>query len=258
MIHWIESQPTLVIAVVVFGVCYAMAAALFGIATALSRRQLGSQLNTISPVTLAPLGAILGLLLAFLAARVWSNVAMANEYIGQEAAALSKTLLLSNALPKEVHDRIVAAITEHVNFIITRDWPAMENAKANPKTEPVGLTKAVAAIFSFTPNGADQQLGQQRALGAVEQAFEARRNRLRLSEAEIETVQWAVVCVLAILILMTTAMVHIGRPAALSMSLVMFSTAIAGCLVLLLANDRPFAAGGITISPAAFREIALD
>ena len=30
------------------------------------------------------------------------------------------------------------------------------------------------------------------------------------------------------------------------------------CLVLLLAYDRPFAVGGVTITPAAFREIMVD
>ena len=30
------------------------------------------------------------------------------------------------------------------------------------------------------------------------------------------------------------------------------------CLVLLPAYDRPFAVGGVTITPAAFREIMVD
>jgi hypothetical protein len=34
--------------------------------------------------------------------------------------------------------------------------------------------------------------------------------------------------------------------------------AVAASLVLLMENDRPFAAGGITLTPAAFREIVLN
>jgi hypothetical protein len=34
-------------------------------------------------------------------------------------------------------------------------------------------------------------------------------------------------------------------------------TAVAACLVLLMVNDRPFATGGITIEPAALREISI-
>jgi hypothetical protein len=97
MIYWIESQSTPAIIGIVFCLCYAFAAAVFGFAAALSRRHIAEQLKTISPVTLTPLAVILGLLIVFLAARVWENVGRANEYIGQEAGALSKVMLLANA-----------------------------------------------------------------------------------------------------------------------------------------------------------------
>jgi len=63
---------------------------------------------------------------------------------------------------------------------------------------------------------------------------------------------------LAVLILITIALVHIGKPAASALALFIFSTAMAACLVLLLAYDRPFAAGGISLTPAAYREINVD
>ena len=55
----------------------------------------------------------------------------------------------------------------------------------------------------------------------------------------------------------TTALIHIGRPMAIAAAVAMFATAVP-VLVLLLAYDRPFAFGGITITPAAFREIMVD
>jgi predicted phage gp36 major capsid-like protein len=56
----------------------------------------------------------------------------------------------------------------------------------------------------------------------------------------------------------TTALIHIGRRVAMAAAVAMLATAVAVCLVLLLAYDRPFAFGGITITPAAFREIMVD
>jgi len=41
-------------------------------------------------------------------------------------------------------------------------------------------------------------------------------------------------------------------------TLFIFATSIASCLTLLMVNDHPFAAGGVTITPAEFRQIALD
>jgi hypothetical protein len=79
-----------------------------------------------------------------------------------------------------------------------------------------------------------------------------------LSKAQIAPIQWTAIVVLASLILATTAMIHIGRPAAMAITLLIFSTAVAMCLILLMAYDRPFAAGGVYIPPAAFREISFD
>src|SRR5262249_51095178 len=60
------------------------------------------ELKAIVPVTLTPLGVLLGLLLAFLASRVWTNFDRAREYVGQEVGALRETVLLADALPQEV------------------------------------------------------------------------------------------------------------------------------------------------------------
>src|SRR5207244_770055 len=174
---------------IVFCTCYIVAAAVFGIAVALSRRPIAEQLRTISPVTLTPLAVILGLLIAFLAARVWENVGRANDYIGQEAGALSKVMVLANALPPEVRTKVHTAITQHVDFVLAQDWPKMAIGRATQRIEPVGLTNAMTAIVA---------------------------------------------------------------------TLFIVSTAVAASLVLLMENDRPFAAGGITLTPTAFREIVLN
>jgi len=257
MIHWIESQSTSVIAVIVFGLSYVFTALVFAVTAALARRPVGEQLKAVSPVTLTPLAVILGLLIAFLAARVWENTGHANEYIGQEASALSKVMLFADTLPQDVRSKVRDAVAQHVDFVVNHDWPEMAVARANPRAEPVGLTHALAALLSFAPTQSDQSLARQRAVAAVEQAFEARRNRVRLSQVEIAPVQWGVVLILAALILITIAMIHIGKPAAMATTLFIFATATAACLVLLMENDRPFAAGGITLTPAAFRDIVL-
>jgi hypothetical protein len=257
MIYWIESQSSFVIIGIVFTLCYTFAGLVFGFAAALSRRRIAEQLKAISPVTLTPLAVILGLLIVFLAARVWENVGRANEYIGQEAAALSRVILLANALPTEVRTKVRTAIIQHIDFVLAQDWPAMASVRANQRTEPVGLTNAMAALFSFAPTQSDQVLAQSRAVAAIELAFEIRRNRIGLSQVEIASLQWGVIFILAILIITTTAMIHMGKPAAMAVSLFIFATAVASCVALLMENDRPFATGGITLTPAAFRDIVV-
>jgi Protein of unknown function (DUF4239) len=258
MLHWVESQSIPSITLLVFGFCYVLALTTYGAAAILSRRALARELKAASPVTLTPLAVILALLLAFLSSRVWTNVDRAGEYVSQEASALRQAVLLADALPSDVRQNLRESIKRHLHFIETQDWPAMGKVQANLQAIPAGLTDAMAVVLSFTPAQPAQQLAQERTLLAIEQAFEARRNRIRLSQLQIAPIQWAVIVALTMLILVTIAMIHIDNRTAMAATLLIFSTAVAVCLVLLMAYDRPFAFGGVTMTPTVFREIAVD
>jgi hypothetical protein len=79
MMLWIESQSTPVIALIVFGLTYLLTAMIFCLTAVLSRRTVAQGLKTVTATSLTPLAVILGLLIAFLAARVWANVDRAGE-----------------------------------------------------------------------------------------------------------------------------------------------------------------------------------
>ena len=95
----------------------------------------------------------------------------------------------------------------------------------------------MGAVLSFAPVGASQQLVQNRALIAVEDAVEFRRNRVSVSRAEIAPVQWAVIVVISGMILATLAAIHINARWAMAFAMFVFSTAVAMCVVLLMVYD---------------------
>jgi hypothetical protein len=76
-----------------------------------------------------------------------------------------------------------------------------------------------------------------------------------LSQAEISPIQWTLIIVLAMLILVTIALLHIDKRVAMAISMFIFSTAVAACLVLLMVYDRPFGAGGFAVTPAVLRAV---
>jgi hypothetical protein len=258
MILWIESQPIIVITLLVFGFCYALTLAIAGVALVLSRRPIAKQLKGVSPVTLTPLAVILALLIAFLASRVWSNVDRASEYVGRESSSLREALLLADALPADVRRNVRAAVKRHLQFVISEDWPAMAKVQASLQNRPVGLTDAITALLSFSTTQPTEQLAQRRALAAFEAAFESRQRRIQLSYLEIAPIQWTVILVLTVLILITIAMIHIDNRAAMAATMAIFSSAVAVCVVLLMAHDRPFASGGVTMQPTLFQAIVVD
>jgi Protein of unknown function (DUF4239) len=258
MIHWIKWQPTEVIFLIVFGATYLVAALVVVIAVLASRTSIGPELQTVTPGILSPLGAILGILIAFLAARVWANVDRAEEYVTQEISALRQAALVVNSLPPNVRDQFRAGIKSHLEFIIFKEWPAMEEEHATLRSSPAPLEAAMNALLSFSPAVSNQQLAQSRAVIAIEDALRYRRYRVWLSQAEIEPIQWIVIVLLAALIMITIATIHIDKKWAMAASLFAFSTAIAMCLVLLLDYDRPFGHGGFSIEPTEYLGAIAD
>jgi hypothetical protein len=256
---WIETQSTPVIVLFVFSLCYVLTTAILCLAALFSRRAVAQNLKAVVPVTLmTPLGVILGLLIAFLASRVWTNLDRAHEYIGQEAGALRETVLLADSLPPDIRTGVRQAVQRHLHFIESEEWPAMASGRASLQSIAVSLAEAMTTLLSFTPTQSNQQLAQKRALVAIEHALEARRNRVRLSQSEIAPIQWAVIIVLATLILVTIAMVHIERRLTMAIASFVFSTAFAICMVLLMVYDRPFGAGGFSVPPTVLRSVAPD
>jgi hypothetical protein len=255
MISWIESKETAVIALIVFGIYYAVTAVIFVVAAILHKRERAAHLKATSPVMLTPLSVFAGLLIAFLASRVWSNLDRAQTDVVQEASALHEVVLILNSLPADISVTVRKSIKTYIDFIETRDWPTMAAGHANLRREPAGLPDAMAALLSFKPTAAGETLAQQRAVAALEQAFAARRSRILLSEAAIAPIQWIVIVLLTLLILITVAMVHVDRSITMFINLLTFATAAAICVVLLMVNDRPFAAGGNTVQPSALLEL---
>jgi hypothetical protein len=255
MVMWIESQETHLIVLIVFGLWFLTSAMIFIVVVLLHKRDPAGHMKATSPVMLTPLSVIVGLLIAFLAARVWSNLDHASTYVGEEATTLRQSVLMADNLPKDVSASVRRSVNTYLDFIETADWPAMAEGRANLRREPPGLPDAITTLLSFIPATPGQTFAQQRAVASIEQALAARRQRILLSKAAIAPIQWAVVVVLALLILLTIAMVHIDRRITLALNLLIYATSVAACLTLLMVNDRPFSAGGNTVRPTALLEI---
>jgi len=256
-LHWIESQTTTTIAMIMLAGCYLLGVIVYLLVRLLGTGVMAGELKATTPVMLTPLAVILGLMIAFLAQRVWTNIDHAHTYIASETGALRQTVLLTDALPREVGEPLRILIRDHVNFVIAEDWDSMSSAEGS-RDLPEMLGKAMLQILAYTPTTHGQQIAQEQIVVALNVATTARLDRILLSESAISPLQWQVILVISVLILITICMVHLDRPFTTMANLFVFSSAVATCLILITVNDRPFAEGGIQLTPQAFEELARD
>ena len=255
MLWWLETQETLVIVLIVFAFCYLLAALILVGLAVLSRSPIAGALHVTTPAMLTPLAVIFGLVIAFLATRVWGNLDHAQAYVVEEASGIREAVLISSVLPSDTRDALRKEIENYLHFVDQVDWPAMLRGQEGLHQTPSGLPEALTILLSFVPQQPGQQLAQSRAVAAIEQVLQARRKRILLSEAVISLPQWMVIIVLDALVLFTIGTVHAGRYTTAAVNMAIFSTAVASCIVLLMINDRPFNSGGIVIQPTALHEL---
>jgi len=257
LLHWIDSQSTTMIAVIMLAGCNLLAVVVHLLVRFLGTGILAGELKATTPVMLTPLAVILGLMIAFLAQRVWTNIDHAHTYIASETGALRQTVLLTDALPRDVGDPLRILIRDHINYIIAEDWASMSSAEGS-RDLPEMLAKAMLHILDYSPQTQGQQIAQEQIVVALNVATTARLDRILLSESAISPLQWQVILVISVLILITICMVHLDRPFTTMANLFIFSSAVATCLILITVNDRPFAEGGIQLTPHAYEELARD
>ncbi len=120
-------------------------------------------LHVTSPAIGDPLGVITGLVIAFLAARVWANVDHGQAYVAQEASWIRQAMLISSVLPPDTRDAVRREVGVYLRFVDEVDGPAMLRSQERVLRLPPGLPDALITLLSFVPQQTGQQLAQSRA-----------------------------------------------------------------------------------------------
>ena len=164
--------------------------------------------KAISPGMLPPLGIIFGLLVAFIAAQVWGDLNRAHTAVNREASALRAIVLLAATFPGEPETRLRALVRRHIEDAVTHEWPAMARRRATLTMTPAPLVEALQVSLALTPRGDGQAAAQREILAAVQNGFDARRQRILVSQSTVNWVKWTGLLVQAVCTLLAIAMVH--------------------------------------------------
>jgi hypothetical protein len=254
MSDWFYNLPVVWMALVVLLVTALVTAAIHVTVFALARGGRTPTFKSMSPVMLTPLAVVFGLIIGFLAAQVWSDAGRADSAVTREVGALRAIVVLAGAFPGETEARIRALVRRHIDIAVNEEWPAMARQSVTVTINSDVDTEALKVILSLTPQNEAQTLAQREMASALQSALEARRERIVISRATINWVKWTVVSLLAVLILVTIALVHSDNSGTAAIAMTIFATSAAACVVLIASHNRPFT-GDISIRPQLFLQV---
>ena len=133
----------------------------------------------------------------------------------------------------------------------------MARGTASLRLAPPLLAEALQLTLSLSPNTEGAKTAQREIATALETAFDARRQRIIISQSQVNLVKWLCLFVQAAAVLSAIAMTHCDNRIAASISLGLFATGVAASVLLIAAHDRPFT-GEISVGPAPLLQVMPD
>jgi len=248
MSDWFHNLPILIMALVVFGFTYLVAALILGVVQALAVGERARSFKAVSPGMLPPLGIIFGLFVAFTAAQVWNDNDRANSAVAHEASALRAIVVLAASFPGEPEARLRALIHQYIDEVVTQEWPMMARQTATLRVAPHTITEALQLNLALNATTPGQQIAQREITTALQQALDSRRQRIIISHSQVNAVKWLCLVLQAMCALIAIAMVHVDNRLSAIITIAFFATGVAASVLLIAAHDRPFV-GEISVRP---------
>ena len=251
---WLLNLPVVWMGVFILGATYLATAGIYLGVTRLATGEWGRAFKAITPGILPPLSVIFALLVGFLAAQVWSEADRAGAAVNREASSLRAAVLLGAAFPGERETRLRTLIHDYIKDAVDQEWPAMARHNATLTLAPPKMAEALLLALSLGPDRPGQVVAQREMVVALENALDARRQRIILSRSSLNCVKWTVLLVQAGLTLLAIAMVHSDNRLANKIILTIFASGVAAAVLLLAAYNRPFT-GATSVEPGVLLQV---
>lgn len=206
MDDWLHNLPVTWMAVVVLTMVYLGTGAIFAIIMLLGRGKWARVFKGASPGLLSPLGTIFGLLVVFTIFQVWGDFDHARLAVDRESSALRTMVLLATSFPGEPETQIRNLVRRHIEEAVKTEWPEMAKRSASLKVAPPAFAELLRFTLSLTPQSQGQIVAQREIVAALENAMDARRARINLSQSTVNWVKWGCMFAQAFCALVAIAM----------------------------------------------------
>lgn len=254
MIDWVDSLSIVPLVLVVCALMALVTVAIYLVVTRLAAAGRGDALAAVSPGFLPPMSLVFGLLVGFLAAGVWSNTSSAQQAVDNEASALRSVELLDRDFPAADQRQMDLLIRSYIQSAVNHEWPAMAHQTATLVVASPQLSAAEQLALRLPADNPGRMVAQREIVTSLEAAFNARRQRIILSQSSVNSAKWTGVIALGILTLIAIACVHSPNRRAAAITLTLFAVAIVVSLLMIAVQDRPFA-GPYRVQPTPLVQV---
>lgn len=193
------------------------------------------------PPFLALPAILFALFVTALATDVWQKHFQAKEALLKETAAVRSLILLSAEMGPN-GTVLKQATIGYINAVVNREWQAMTQGdhmnKESALVELEALDTTIAKIGNGNPE--PPRYTALRLNNALETLRFSRQQRISLAHDAISITKWAATMSLAVLTLLSVALVHLRRPRAMKISMLLTVLCVLVTIHVLSKNRSPY------------------
>jgi Protein of unknown function (DUF4239) len=206
--------------------------------------------NDLAGFTIAVIGVLYAVLLAFIAIATWESFSRASDIVENESDYAGGIYLDTQGLPQAKGQPIRDAVAHYVSVVINDEWP-IQRAGKTPYQGWKPLREINTAIATIHPQNLGEAVIEAELLRAWNELYEARSSRLSAVQGHVPGVVWWIVFFGAAITTGYTYLFgyqHFGMHMAMTATL---AATLALVVVLIVALDWPFR-GEISVTPDPF------
>ncbi len=195
-------------------------------------------LHGVAPPFINIIGVLFSLTLAFLANDTWSAHDRAMKSVYREADSLHSIATLSELLPAELKTRLRQALVGYA-LASADEWPLLaRRVESRDVLERADALLVLLASPEFARAAGDSVHGLM--LRKASDIRDERDQRIALSQTHVNPLKWLGMAFLGLLTLLSIAVVHVDRPRAAFVSILLFALAAAPTAAIVLIQGNPF------------------
>jgi hypothetical protein len=206
--------------------------------------------NDVAGFIFATLGVIYAVLLAFIVVVVWQDFDRAQDATSTEAACITGLYRDSTPFPTEFRATLKSKLTEYVKAIIDDEWQTMAKGRRSVKAHET-LEELWKLYGGFQPKGETQRVFFEESVRKLNQAAEARRQRIVYSGSGINSLLYFVLFVGSVITISFTLLFGTENIVPHLIMVASLAAMIAITLFIIISLDYPFT-GDICVSTDVF------
>jgi hypothetical protein len=247
---WIYNNPTWLWGTVLVALFTAVSCSGLLVVHRLVHVSLRKAHNDLAGFTLAVIGVLYAVLLAFIAIATWESFSKASDIVENESDYAGALYLDTQGLPQAKGQPIRDAVARYVSVVINDEWP-IQRAGRTPDQGWKPLREINTAIATIQPQNLGEAVTEAALLNAWNELYLTRSSRLSAVQGHIPGVVWWIVFFGAAITTGYTYFFgyeHFGMHIAMTATL---AATLALVVVLIIAFDWPFR-GEISVTPDPF------